>query len=364
MRLIRALLFVAVGVVLGVGAMLVLRDRATPPPTSGGASAPSSTASDVPDAAGSDTPGPAPVASTTVPGLAASAEGEVRPLRVSELAFGVSGVLAERYVEVGQSVAANAPLLRLDDGDQRARLSEAEAGLATATAQVEVARSAEASAVEQVAAAEAAVRAAEAARDAAEAALRLTATQAEATQAQARANFRQAEAGVSQARATVSQARAAVAQAQAEVVRSEAQRNQAEAARASAALAVERRILRAPFAGRVVALQPEVGESVAVASGGPAAGAVTLADTTGWRVDTTNLTELQVVGVEVGDRVVVEVDALPDRTFDGTVEEVGYLPAIVRGDVTYVVSVRLETEGAAAAPLRPGMTAIVRELLP
>jgi HlyD family secretion protein len=97
------------------------------------------------------------------------------------------------------------------------------------------------------------------------------------------------------------------------------------------------------------------------------AGAATLADVRGWRVETTNLTELQVVGVAVGDRVTIEVDALPGRTFGGTVERLGFQPQLVRGDVTYVATVRIDDADAADGDreaLRPGMTAVVRDLLP
>jgi membrane fusion protein (multidrug efflux system) len=366
MRVIRPLLLVLLGVAAGVAAVWLVRGPLAPP-----AEAPPAAQ----DGAAPDAPGPSAEAAdeasepepaaATVPGLADSAEGEVRPLRSTELAFPVGGVLAERLVAVGEAVAAGDALLRLDDAQERARLREAEAAVAAAEAQVEVARTAEASAQEQVRAAQASLASAEAARDAADAALQLTATQAEATIAQARANLRQAEAGVAQAAAQVDQARAAVAQAAAQRAQAEAQRAQAEAARASAALAVERRTLRAPFDGRVLAIGPEVGEAVG-AGAGAGATTLTLADLAGWRVDTTNLTELQVVGVDAGDRLTVEVDALPDRTFAGTVERVGFDPRQVRGDVTYVATVRIDAEAADAADLaelRPGMTAVVRGLL-
>ena len=86
----------------------------------------------------------------------------------------------------------------------------------------------------------------------------------------------------------------------------------------------------------------------------------------GWRVNTTNLTELQVVGVRVGNSVQVEVDALPGRVFPGEVERVADASQVVRGDVTYVATVRLLPDGVPAADLaalRPGMTAVVRDLV-
>jgi multidrug resistance efflux pump len=370
MRVIRPLLFVLLGVAAGIGAVWIVRGPLAPPavatvtPSDGLAASGEAAPADAATEGAPAEPVSEPRAPATVPGLADSAEGEVRPLRSADLAFPVAGVLAERLVAVGDAVDEGDALLRLDDETERARLREADAALAAADAQVEVARTAQASAREQVRAAQASLASAQAARDAAAAALDLTATQAEATIAQARANLRQAEAGVAQATAVVDQARAAVAQAEAELARAQAQRAQAEAARASAALAVERRTLRAPFDGRVLAVGPEPGETVAGGSDGRSL--VTLADVSGWRVDTTNLTELQVVAVDVGDRVTIEVDALPDRAFAGTVERIGFDPRQVRGDVTYVAEVRIDPGEAAAsdlAELRPGMTAVVRGLL-
>lgn len=374
MRLIRPLLFVLVGAVLGAAAIWLLPDRASPTTASDGAPAATGdvvpgdgpAAEPAPGAGGDELDGAPASAPRPVQGLPDTAEAEVRPLRSSQLAFPVAGVLAERLVDVGDDVAAGDPLLRLDDARERALLREADAALTAADAQVRVARTSESAARQQVAAAEASVLAAEAARDAADAALRLTATQAEATVTQAEAQRRQAEATIEQARAGVAQARAAVEQAAAQVVQAEAQRAQAEEARASAALAVEQRTLRAPFAGKVLALGVEVGETVPSGAAAPDGdGAATLADVRGWRVETTNLTELQVVGVAVGDRVTIEVDALPGHTFAGTVERLGFQPQVVRGDVTYVATVRLDDDAAGGdrEALRPGMTAVVRGLL-
>ncbi|MDZ7802150.1 MAG: HlyD family efflux transporter periplasmic adaptor subunit [Trueperaceae bacterium] len=376
MRLIRPLSFVLIGAALSAAAFWwfagppgsptgpadaeTARSASGPADTAAG----TSTANDSGASENSETSLPANLA-----GLPDSAEAEVRPLRSSQVSFAVSGVLAERLVDEGDDVVAGDALLRLDDAAERARLREADAALAAADAQVGVARSSEAIARRRVTAAEATVRAAEAGRDAADAALRLTATQAEATITQAEAQQRQAEATVGEAQAGVAEARAAVEEAQARVAQAEAQKVQAEAARASAALAVEQRTLRAPFDGRVLALRPEVGETVAAGgSGSDGDGAVTVADLSGWRVETTNLTELQVVGIGVGDRVEVEVDALPDRSFMGTVERIGFQPTLVRGDVTYVAAVRIDdvegVTGTDGGALRPGMTAVVRDLFP
>jgi len=395
MRMTRVLMVLALGIVLGVGGSIAYRQIAIP---GGPASGTSTAAQDVSAAAG---PAPAgggaapaatdggaaaggtaralPATETSLP-VAASAEGEVRPVRSAALAFPVAGVVAERLVEVGDQVEAGAPLLRLDSSDEEALLRQAEAALAAAQAQVGVAQAAGKAAVQQVAAADAAVDVAKAQLDAADTAVRQTLGEAEATVARAKAQREAAAAGVAQAEAAALQARAAQQQAQAAVTEAGARRDQAVAARDSAKLAVERRTLRAPFAGRVMGVNAEVGEAVgsggapaasgaasAAASGASPTGAtVTLADTSAWLVDTTNLTERQVVGVRVGAPVTVAVDALPGRTFAGRVERVGGVPKVVRGDVTYVATVRIAAKGGDAADLaelRPGMTAVVGDLV-
>jgi hypothetical protein len=91
--------------------------------------------------------------------------------------------------------------------------------------------------------------------------------------------------------------------------------------------------------------------------------ALTLADMTGWLVETTDLSELDVASVTIGDRVEVEVDALPDQVLTGTFTDIAGVSSLVRGDVTYVVTVRLDDadlKTGSELPLRWGMTAYVK----
>jgi multidrug efflux pump subunit AcrA (membrane-fusion protein) len=98
-----------------------------------------------------------------------------------------------------------------------------------------------------------------------------------------------------------------------------------------AELALSRATLRAPFAGTVVAVNLVAGELA------PAEPAVVLADTSGWKVETSDLTELDIVAVSPGDRVTLSFDALPDLTLDGVVAEIKGLGAVFQGDVIYTV---------------------------
>lgn len=160
-----------------------------------------------------------------------------------------------------------------------------------------------------------------------------------------------AEIGVQQAETAVSQAELAVAQAETAVSQAQAGVDRAQIALQAAQTALENMTLTAPFAGTITALAAEVGEVV-----GPGLLVATLADMNGWQAETTDLTELDVVNVELGQSVAVRVDALPDDTINGIVTNIATVAAESRGDIVYVVTIDLdETE----LPLRWGMTAFV-----
>lgn len=109
--------------------------------------------------------------------------------------------------------------------------------------------------------------------------------------------------------------------------------------------------LTAPFAGTVASLSLRVGEQVA--AGVPS---VQLADTSEWRIETDDLTEINVVDVQEGDHVLVTVDALPDVELTGTVIAVKPLGENKQGDITYTATIRLDESDPR---LRWNMTASV-----
>ncbi len=161
-----------------------------------------------------------------------------------------------------------------------------------------------------------------------------------------------AEAGVAQAEAAVAEAGLATQQAQASVTQAEAGVAQAEAAIASAEDALARMTLTAPFDGVVADITVEAGE---VAAGGVPV--TTFGDFTEWQVKTTDLTELDVVDLQVGDPVEIQVDAVPGETLTGTVARIANTSQLTRGDVTYEVTIALDD--TADLPLRWGMTVFV-----
>ena len=106
--------------------------------------------------------------------------------------------------------------------------------------------------------------------------------------------------------------------------------------------------LTAPFTGTVTDINVKVGQLV-----GPELWAVQLADLTTFYVETNDLTELEVVKVNVGGMVEIAPDALPDVILMGTVESISQSFKSHAGDILYTVTIQLEDSDSR---LRWGMT--------
>ena len=125
----------------------------------------------------------------------------------------------------------------------------------------------------------------------------------------------------------------------------------AEVALETARTALEKRAIRAAFDGTVAEMAVHVGDTAA-----PGQLVAVLAAVDGLQLQTIDLTELDVVRIEVGHPVTVTLDALPDRPLEGEVSRIADQAEDRRGDVTYPVTIQLaEAEQA----LRWGMTASV-----
>ncbi len=116
-----------------------------------------------------------------------------------------------------------------------------------------------------------------------------------------------------------------VALAQARITNAEAQLAAAQASLANLEL-------RAPFTGTVATIDMKPGLYVA-----PGTDLILVVDDSSWRVETTDLTELNVVRVRAGDPATITFDALPDINFNGNVLQIGALGENRQGDITYRV---------------------------
>lgn len=162
----------------------------------------------------------------------------------------------------------------------------------------------------------------------------------------AQTSVEQAENGVREAELALKQAESSLAQAETAVA-------EAEKAVEAADAQIEKTILKAPKSGVVANISPIVGEVVL-----PGVPVVTMADFSKWQVETTDLTELSVVNIAVGEPVEVTVDAFPGETLTGTITDIASNSEIVLGDVTYQVTIDLVDTND--LDLRWGMTSFVR----
>lgn len=181
-------------------------------------------------------------------------------------------------------------------------------------------------------------------------------TELTAAHGEAWAQLRDAEAAVESAVAQqeVAQARLDLVEAGSrpeDIAAAEARVTQAEASLAAARAALEDVEIRAPFEAVAAEVSLDVGDTVA-----PGAVVVTVATLDQLRVRTTDLTELDVARVAVGQTAAVEVDALPDIELRGVVVRIEEQSVSAQGDVTYPVVIELDQ---APPGLRWGMTAMV-----
>lgn len=196
--------------------------------------------------------------------------------------------------------------------------------------------------------------------------------------AMARAQVAQAQAGVQIAKAQVAQAEAQVETAKAQAMQAQAQLDlvkagsraediaaaeaavaQAEAALSEAKNALDDAVLKAPFDGIIGAVLVDEGELVTPQTGVSPQGSavIRLGDLTRLRVQTEDLSEVDVNQVRVDQEATVTVDALGGKKFKGKVARIAPVATDRRGDKVYTVTVDLDV--GPESGLRWGMSAFV-----
>jgi multidrug resistance efflux pump len=281
------------------------------------------------------------------------AEGRAVPVAWAELTPGASGRVIAIPVKVGDSIAAGATLLSLDDEAAKLEVQSAAAaasGAAAASARAEASvAQARANVVASTAAivqAGAAKRSAQAARD------QVPSGASKAVKRQADAAIDQADAGIDSARAQRTAAQAALRVAEAGLAAAKADEERATLAVASAQLALDHLAVTSPIAGTVVSIDPAVGGLV---QAGVAVARV--ADLSGWRFETSDLSETSIARVREGAAARVTVDGLPGTEIAGTVETVGAYGASSQGDIVFRVVVA--PSGEVPTGLRWNMTVTI-----
>jgi RND family efflux transporter MFP subunit len=226
-------------------------------------------------------PTPSPLATPIDTNIHASAV--VVPIRSADLAMSISGVVSTVYVRPNDQVIGGQLLLKLDQ-------TKYSSDSLTATA---------------------AVAQAQAAADAANLAVEQLPTDATADEiAAAQAALRLAQSNLDLAHSQLSAAQNALRQTE----------------------------LRAPIAGTVANIDVSVGEQVTAGQT-----IASIGDMSTWLVETTDVSELDVVRVAVGDRATIQFTALPSVVATGVVDSIQVRGTNTNGEVNFAVTIKPDT---------------------
>lgn len=147
----------------------------------------------------------------------------------------------------------------------------------------------------------------------------------------AEADLKLAEARLESSKATIEQTKAQIRNAQTDI---------------------QRTVIRSPIDGVIIERKIDPGQTVAANFSSPEL-FVIAADLSNMRVEA-QIVESDVAGLDKGDRVKFTVDAYPDITFEGQVEQLRFKSNTANNIVTYVAIVSVRNEDGI---LLPGMTA-------
>ena len=136
-----------------------------------------------------------------------------------------------------------------------------------------------------------------------------------------------------------------------ELAIAQARLKNAEATLRSAKEALDDLLLVSSIDGVLVTSNIDVGEFVS-----PGTNQIIVADLSQWQIETTDLIELQVVGIQEGDPVTITFDALPGTELSGKVVRIKPIGENRQGDITYTVVIALDKQDNR---LRWNMTAVV-----
>lgn len=163
---------------------------------------------------------------------------------------------------------------------------------------------------------------------------------------------RRAEIQVAKAQARVELAQAAVERAQAAVSQAGVRVGIAQGDADAAQTALQQMTLQALFPGTISRVDVKIGQHV-----NPGDPILTLANLEDWLVETTDLSEQNIVRIEIGAPVKVTIDAISGETLDGQIIDISRGFQSEGGEVLYQVKVDLQER--TDLPLRWGMSAEV-----
>ncbi len=344
---------------------------------------------------------PTPTAAPAAKGITASehivAEGKVTPITNATLSFQTSGIVKSVDVTAGDRVEAGKVLAQLDTAQLNLQLAEADAKVASAQAKLNQVK--RGPTPEDIAAAQQNLKSAQAAyddlvkpseSDLAVLKADVDKTKAAVDQATAaynavggdnnpqagmlpqreqlqsawidyqratslyNARLKPTDSQVQQDLAAIDDAKLQSAKLQPtaeDIAAAQADVNAEQAARDLVAQQIKSASLVAPFGGTVITVDIDPGEFATAGTE-----VIRLANTGNWQVETTDLTELNVVNVSQGSPVTLTFDAIPGLELPGKVSSIRFYGENRQGDIVYTVYVKPDQQDAR---LRWNMTAKV-----
>ncbi|HEY6046928.1 MAG TPA: efflux RND transporter periplasmic adaptor subunit [Pyrinomonadaceae bacterium] len=316
-----------------------------------------------------------------------TASGEVRPVRYIRLTSEIAGRILEIYVNPGDQVTKNQPLVRIDPTQLQSSQEAQFAATQASISDVQSARNGVTSAQQSLVVAEAAVS--QAKQQTVSAEIDVKTAERELKRAtnlvesnvmsrseydaardrydQAKAKLQAQNIAVKEAMERANQQREAVKQAQTNVKSSEARANQQQAFLRGQSSQREKATQYSPLNGVIADIPTRVGEyAVSALSSTPL---MTIADMSTINIEV-NVDETEIANVDVGQQAKVKVDALGDKEINAVVTQKNPL-AIAKSDTQGGLSNRVNVQEAkefkvtlelkdltddVRAKLRPGMS--------
>jgi HlyD family secretion protein len=307
-----------------------------------------------------------------------SATGTLNPVTMVQVGTQVSGTIERLFADYNTVVREGQIVARLDQASFRAKVSQAEAGLEDARAElkntqanvhnvrasIETARAEVAN--QQANLERMQVQITDANRDlerhrALFARQLISHSELDAAQTTYDSTVAQLNAARAQLHAAEAKLRSTQAQllsAQAQVEKARAQVSQAQASLEQAQVDLDRTVIRSPIDGVVISRTVDVGQTVAASLQAPTLFTIAQ-DLTKMQVDT-NVSEADIGNIVVQQAATFTVDAFPHQTFQGTVRDIRQAPIMVQNVVNYNTVIAVDNPGL---KLRPGMTATVSILV-
>tara|TARA_R110000823_G_scaffold68678_5_gene159415 strand:+ start:167 stop:1666 length:1500 start_codon:yes stop_codon:yes gene_type:complete len=261
-----------------------------------------------------------------------TASGAVRALTTVEVGSQVSGQIIALNADFNSEVKEGDIIARIDPQTFESRVASAQADIASARASLDVQRA-------NIASAEASF------------------AQSEKDYNRVKALYDQdaiAQSSLEDAERSLAVAKASLDVSRAQLRSSQATLSQRQASLQSAQLDLDRTIIRSPIDGVVIERSVDVGQTVAASFSAPILFQIAqnLEDI---RIDAA-VVESDIGGIDAGDPATFKVDAYPNETFTGKVEQVRLASETLSNVVTYTVVIAAENR---SGRLLPGMTANV-----